>query len=81
MNKAWFAIVQMSRMFPMAILAIPIPYTMDPNIYGVAFRRMGASDKFSFAMDLAFRFIPYLSRAISRLPWMHNARAAMKWKR
>ena len=61
-NKAWFGIVQMSRMLTMAILAIPIPYTMDPNIYGVAFRRMGASDKFSFAMDLAFRFLPTFAR-------------------
>jgi len=64
-NKLWFAIVQMSRMLTMAILAIPIPYTMDPNIYGVAFRRMGASDKFSFAMDLAFRFLPTFARDFS----------------
>jgi energy-coupling factor transport system permease protein len=35
---------------------------MDPNIYGVAFRRMGASDKFSFSMDLAFRFLPTFAR-------------------
>jgi energy-coupling factor transport system permease protein len=49
-------------MLTMAILAIPIPYTMDPNIYGVTFRRLGASDKFSFAMDLAFRFLPTFAR-------------------
>ena len=49
----------------MAILAIPIPYTMDPNIYGVAFRRMGVSDKVSFTMDLAFRFLPTLARDLS----------------
>ena len=61
-NKVWFALVQMNRMLTMAVLAIPIPYTMDPNIYGVAFRRMGASDKFSFAMDLAFRFLPTFAR-------------------
>ena len=61
----WFAIVQMSRMLTMAILAIPIPYTMDPNIYGTAFRQMGASDKFSFTMDLAFRFLPTFARDFS----------------
>jgi len=61
-SKSWFALVQMTRMLSMAILAIPIPYTMDPNIYGVTFRRLGASDKFSFAMDLAFRFLPTFAR-------------------
>jgi energy-coupling factor transport system permease protein len=60
--KAWFAITQMTRMLTMAILAIPLPYTMDPNIYGVTFRRMGVSDKISFTMDLAFRFLPTFAR-------------------
>ncbi len=64
-NKIWFAINQMTRMLAMAILAIPIPYTMDPNIYGVTFRRMGVSDKVSFTMDLAFRFLPTLARDLS----------------
>jgi energy-coupling factor transport system permease protein len=57
-SKLWFAITQIVRMLCMAILAIPIPYTMDPSIYGTAFRRMGVSDKVSFTMDLAFRFLP-----------------------
>jgi len=61
-GKAWFGVVQMTRMLSMAILAIPIPYTMAPDVYGVSFRRMGASDKFSFAMDLAFRFLPTFTR-------------------
>ena len=64
-SKMLFAIVQMSRMLTMAILAIPIPYTMDPNISGTAFRQMGASDKFSFTMDLAFRFLPTFARDFS----------------
>jgi energy-coupling factor transport system permease protein len=61
-SKVWFALVQMTRMLTMALLALPIPYTVDPNIYGVTFRRMGASDKVSFTMDLAFRFLPTFSR-------------------
>ena len=61
-SKVWFGVVQMIRMLSMAILAIPIPYTMAPDVYGVSFRRLGASDKFSFAMDLAFRFLPTFSR-------------------
>lgn len=61
-SKVWFAINQMMRMLTMAILAIPIPYTVDPNVYGTAFKRMGASDKVSFTMDLAFRFLPTFAR-------------------
>jgi len=61
-SKVWFAINQITRMLTMAILAIPIPYTMDPNIYGTAFKRMGASDNISFTMDLAFRFLPTFAR-------------------
>lgn len=60
--KAWFSLTQMTRMLAMAILALPLPYTMDPNIYGVAFRRMGVSDKVSFTMDLALRFLPTFAR-------------------
>lgn len=61
-SKLWFAINQVTRMITMAILALPIPYTMDPNIYGTAFKRMGASDNVSFTMDLAFRFLPTFAR-------------------
>jgi energy-coupling factor transport system permease protein len=63
--KLWFAINQIARMLTMAILAFPIPYTMDPNIYGTAFKQMGATDKISFTMDLAFRFLPTLGRDFS----------------
>ena len=64
-SKAWFSLSQITRMLSMAVLAIPIPYTMDPNIYGTAFKRMGASDKVSFTMDLAFRFLPTLTRDLA----------------
>jgi energy-coupling factor transport system permease protein len=60
--RSFFAVVQVMRMLTMAALAVPIPYTMDPSVYGVTFRRMGLPDKFSFTMDLAFRFIPTLGR-------------------
>jgi energy-coupling factor transport system permease protein len=64
-SKAWFSITQIARMLCMALLAIPIPYTMDPNIYGTAFKRMGVSDNVSFTMDLAFRFLPTFVRDFS----------------
>ena len=63
--RVFFAFTQMMRMFTMAILALPIPYTIDPSVYGVSFRRMGLPDKASFTMDLAFRFIPTLGRDFS----------------
>lgn len=64
-SKIWFALNQMTRMLTMAFLAIPIPYTIDPNIYGTAFKRMGVSDKVSFTMDLAFRFLPTFARDLT----------------
>ena len=44
-SKIWFAINQWGRMFTMAFLAIPIPYTLDPNIYGITFKQIGVSEK------------------------------------
>jgi energy-coupling factor transport system permease protein len=64
-SKIWFALIQIMRMLTMAIPAIMIPYTTDPNICGTAFRRMGISDKVSFTMDLAFRFMPTFARDLT----------------
>ena len=64
-SKIWFAMNQVPRMLTMAIPAIMIPYTTDPNIFGTAFRRMGISDKVSFTMDLAFRFMPTFARDLT----------------
>lgn len=61
-SKIWFALNQVTRMLTMAMPALMLPYTLDPNIYGTAFKRMGVSDKVSFTMDLAFRFLPTFSR-------------------
>ena len=60
--KAWFAFIQILRLLTMALLALPIPYTVEPNIYGTAFKQLGSSDKFSFTLDLAFRFLPTFAR-------------------
>ncbi len=64
-SKIWFALNQITRMLTMAIPALMLPYTLDPNIYGTAFRRMGVSDKVSFTMDLAFRFMPTFARDLT----------------
>lgn len=64
-SKLWFAMNQVIRILTMALPAILIPYTLDPNIYGTAFKQLGASDKISFTMDLAFRFVPTFSRDLT----------------
>jgi energy-coupling factor transport system permease protein len=64
-SKLWFAMNQVIRILSMALPAILIPYTIDPNIYGTTFKRMGVSDKVSFTMDLAFRFLPTLARDLT----------------
>ena len=64
-EKTVFAITQMVRMYTITALAIAVPYTIDPSLYGVTFRGLGLPDKFAYAMDLAFRFVPTLGRDFS----------------
>jgi len=61
-EKTVFAFSQMVRMYAISIMAITLPYTIDPSLYGVTFRGLGLPDKFAYAMDLAFRFVPTLGR-------------------
>ncbi len=64
-EKTVFAISQLLRMYTITLMAIVIPYTVDPKLYGVTFRGLGLPDKFAYAMDLAFRFVPTLGRDFS----------------
>lgn len=64
-EKTIFAVSQFVRMYAITIMAITIPYTIDPSLYGVTFRGLGLPDKFAYAMDLAFRFVPTLGRDFS----------------
>ena len=61
-ERVAFLIAQIIRFFSFAALAVPIPFTIHPARYGIAFRRLGVPDKFAFATDLAFRFIPSLGQ-------------------
>lgn len=61
-EKIIFAVSQLVRMYAITVMAITIPYTVDPSLYGVTFRGLGLPDKFAYAMDLAFRFVPTLAR-------------------
>ena len=64
-SKLWFAMSQVIRILTMALPAILIPYTIDPNIYGTTFKQLRASDKVAFTVDLAFRFLPTFARDLT----------------
>jgi energy-coupling factor transport system permease protein len=55
-------VTQIIRVMTFAALSVTIPYTIDPALYGIAFKGLGLGDKLAYAMDLAFRFIPSLGR-------------------
>jgi energy-coupling factor transport system permease protein len=57
-----FMLTQGMRNFAIAFLTVPIPYTTNPGHMGIAFKGMGVSDKFSYAIDLSFRFLPSVAR-------------------
>ncbi|HEX9134537.1 MAG TPA: energy-coupling factor transporter transmembrane component T [Ktedonobacteraceae bacterium] len=57
-----FMITQAMRNFSIALIVIPIPYTTNPGHLGVAFRGLGIPDRFAYAIDLSFRFLPSVAR-------------------
>src|SRR5436309_8426946 len=57
-----FMITQGLRNFGIAFLAIPIPFTTHPGLMGIAFKGMGVPDRFAYAIDLSFRFLPSVTR-------------------
>ncbi len=57
-----YAACQFFRILSVTTFALTIPYTIDPRVYGVTFRGLGLPDKFAFALDLSFRFVPTISR-------------------
>ncbi len=61
-EQVTFAAAQLVRLLAIALMAIVVPYTIDPSLYGVIFRGLGLPDKFAYAMDLAFRLVPTLGR-------------------
>jgi energy-coupling factor transport system permease protein len=61
-ERLTFLVSQILRVMTFAALSVTIPYTIDPALYGIAFKGLGLGDKLAYAMDLAFRFIPSLGR-------------------
>jgi energy-coupling factor transport system permease protein len=64
-EKIAFAVAQLLRITTITLLAVVIPYTIDPSLYGVTFHGLGLPDRFAYAMDLAFRLVPTLGRDFS----------------
>jgi energy-coupling factor transport system permease protein len=64
-ERLWFALAQVLRLFSIGLTFMVIPFTMNPNDYGITFRRLGFSDRLAFTIDLTFRFIPTLARDFS----------------
>jgi len=61
-ERSFFALSQLARVFSIAVMTILIPYSLDPAYYGVTFRGLGLPDKIAYAMDLTMRFIPTFGR-------------------
>jgi energy-coupling factor transport system permease protein len=61
-ERLWFALCQLLRIISISAVFIIIPFTMDPRVYGVSFRGLGFPDRFAYAMELAFRYVPTVAR-------------------
>jgi energy-coupling factor transport system permease protein len=61
-ERIFYAISQLVRVFSLASMTILIPYSLNPAHYGVTFRGLGLPDKIAYAMELTMRFIPTLGR-------------------
>ena len=61
-QSIFFIITQAMRNFGIALLVVPIPYTTNPGHLGVAFKGLGIPDRFAYAIDLSFRFLPSVAR-------------------
>lgn len=57
-----FFFTQLMRNISIATLAIVIPYTVDPGQIGVAFKELAFPDKYAYAINLSFRFLPTILR-------------------
>lgn len=64
-ERIMFSASMFVRVFSIASMTILIPYSLNPSLYGVAFRGLGTPDKIAYGMDLTMRFIPTFGRDFS----------------
>lgn len=55
------AATQLMRYLAMATVGFPLAFAVAPSDFGVSFARLGVPEKFAFAIDLTFRFLPSLA--------------------
>jgi energy-coupling factor transport system permease protein len=60
-----YALTQLMRFLSMAALGFPIAFAIGPSDIGPAFARLHIPDRFAYAVDLTFRFIPSLAGELS----------------
>jgi energy-coupling factor transport system permease protein len=56
-----YAIAQYMRFIPMAAMGFPIAFAVAPADIGPTFARLGVPDRFAYALDLTYRFVPSLA--------------------
>jgi len=61
-ERTFFALSQLVRVFSIASMTILIPYSLNPAHYGITFHGLGLPDKIAYAMELTMRFIPTFGR-------------------
>jgi energy-coupling factor transport system permease protein len=61
-EKTFYALSMVVRVFSLASMTILIPYSLNPALYGITFKRLGLPDKIAYGMDLTMRFIPTFGR-------------------
>jgi energy-coupling factor transport system permease protein len=56
-----YGATQFARFFTFATLGFTMAYAIAPSDFGVSFARLRVPEKFAYAIDLTFRFIPSLA--------------------
>ena len=57
-----YGLTQLVRYISLAAVGFPVAFAVAPADMGVTFARLGIPERFAFAIDLTFRFIPSLAR-------------------
>lgn len=57
-----YGATQLVRYLSMVTVGFPVAFAVAPADMGVTFARLGIPERFAFAIDLTFRFIPSLAR-------------------
>jgi energy-coupling factor transport system permease protein len=79
-ERTLYGLSMLVRVFSLASMTLLIPYSLNPALYGVAFRGLGVPDKVAYAMDLTMRFIPTYARDFQLTMDAQRARG-YEWER